>query len=47
MKVQVKSARAEAGNCRKPCLAIILVGNNTASTSYVTKKMKACKKAGI
>lgn len=32
---------------RKPSLAIILVGNNPGSISYVTRKMKACKRVGI
>ena len=30
-----------------PCLAVILVGNNPASLSYVTAKEKACAEAGI
>ncbi len=33
--------------CSKPSMAIILVGNNPASESYVKGKLKACKKAGI
>lgn len=31
----------------KPSMAILLVGNNPASESYVKGKLKACKKAGI
>lgn len=31
----------------KPCIAIVLVGNNPASESYVGSKIKACKEAGI
>jgi methylenetetrahydrofolate dehydrogenase (NADP+)/methenyltetrahydrofolate cyclohydrolase len=31
----------------KPSMAIVLVGNNTASESYVKGKLKACEKAGI
>ena len=30
-----------------PCLAVILVGSNPASISYVTAKEKACAEAGI
>lgn len=32
---------------RPPCLAVVLVGNNPASTVYVTAKQKACAKVGI
>ena len=32
---------------RKPCLAVVLVGNNPASTVYVRNKQAACKKVGI
>lgn len=32
---------------RPPCLAVILVGDNPASTVYVTAKQKACAKVGI
>jgi methylenetetrahydrofolate dehydrogenase (NADP+)/methenyltetrahydrofolate cyclohydrolase len=39
---------AEAANLQpKPCLAIILVGDNPASQTYVRKKTEACAKAGI
>lgn len=31
----------------RPCIAIVLVGNNPASESYVGSKIKACKEAGI
>jgi methylenetetrahydrofolate dehydrogenase (NADP+)/methenyltetrahydrofolate cyclohydrolase len=34
-------------NCNKPSMAILLVGNNPASESYVKGKIKACEKAGI
>jgi methylenetetrahydrofolate dehydrogenase (NADP+) / methenyltetrahydrofolate cyclohydrolase len=33
--------------CSKPSMAILLVGNNPASESYVKGKIKACEKAGI
>lgn len=32
---------------RKPCLAVILVGENPASKIYVNGKVKACEKVGI
>ena len=32
---------------RKPCLAVILVGDNPASISYVKSKNKACVEVGI
>lgn len=31
----------------EPCLATILVGNNTASTTYVRNKHKSCEEVGI
>jgi methylenetetrahydrofolate dehydrogenase (NADP+)/methenyltetrahydrofolate cyclohydrolase len=31
----------------KPSMAIVLVGNNPASESYVKGKLKSCEKAGI
>ena len=30
-----------------PCLATVLVGENPASTTYVTNKQKACSEVGI
>lgn len=32
---------------RKPCLAVILVGDHPASTIYVERKAKACEEVGI
>ena len=32
---------------RKPCLSVILVGDNPASVSYVRGKNKACVEIGI
>ncbi|MBA3817037.1 MAG: bifunctional methylenetetrahydrofolate dehydrogenase/methenyltetrahydrofolate cyclohydrolase FolD [Parachlamydiaceae bacterium] len=32
---------------RKPCLAVIIVGNNPASKIYVDRKTKACAEVGI
>ena len=34
-------------NTRPPCLAVILVGTHPASNIYVTRKIAACKSAGI
>lgn len=34
-------------NCRRPCLAVILVGNDPASQIYVKNKKAACLKVGI
>ncbi len=31
----------------KPCLATILIGNNSASLTYIKKKHEACKEVGI
>lgn len=31
----------------KPCLAVVLVGDNPASSIYVKKKIEACEKVGI
>lgn len=32
---------------RKPCLTVVLVGDNPASVTYVTMKQKSCKDVGI
>lgn len=32
---------------RHPCLAVVLVGDNPASSIYVNRKTKACKRVGI
>ena len=32
---------------RKPCLAVVLVGDNPASQTYVKGKKKACDQIGI
>ncbi len=48
VKAQVK-ARASflSENFRKPCLAVIRVGDNAASDVYVRNKIKACEETGI
>lgn len=37
----------KAANKRVPCLAVILVGNNPASLSYIKSKEKACSSIGM
>ena len=37
----------KAANKRVPCLAVILVGNNPASLSYIKSKEKACISIGM
>lgn len=37
----------KAANKRVPCLAVILVGNNPASLSYIKSKEKACGSIGM
>ena len=37
----------KASNKRVPCLAVILVGNNPASLSYIKSKEKACSSIGM
>lgn len=39
--------QVNAINGRKPCLAVILVGNNPASEIYVNRKTLACQETGI
>ena len=41
LKEEVKTLK------RQPSLAVILVGENPASVSYIKSKMKACKEVGI
>jgi len=44
----LEAAKKEAASFpRPPCLAIVLVGENPASLSYVKRKEEACKKVGI
>lgn len=48
IKDEVKQETAElAGKGIKPCLAVILVGNDPASQVYVGNKKKACKYCGF
>ncbi len=45
VRARVSEAAAQYG--RVPCLAVILVGDNPASQSYVKGKIKACEVCGI
>lgn len=45
LKEQVSELLAQG--CRAPKLAVILVGNNPASETYVANKIKACQEVGI
>ena len=44
LKVKVEELKKEG---KEPCLAVILVGNDPASTVYVGNKKKACEYIGI
>ena len=46
-KALAASIRAEIAKGVTPGLAVILVGDNPASVSYVTAKEKACREAGM
>ena len=45
IRAQVKAEIAQQGY--RPCLAVVLCGNDPASRIYVTKKQEACKEVGI
>lgn len=45
MKEEISSIRDRYG--RTPCLAVIIVGDNPASRSYVSGKIKACAQVGM
>lgn len=45
LKAEVESIKANGG--KVPCLAVIQVGNDPASTVYVSNKKKACEYIGI
>ncbi|MDH3212218.1 MAG: bifunctional methylenetetrahydrofolate dehydrogenase/methenyltetrahydrofolate cyclohydrolase FolD [Myxococcales bacterium] len=40
-------ARQVAAGCRPPCLAVVLVGNDPASASYIKGKQRACGRVGM
>ncbi len=43
----LKCREFESRFSRKPCLAVVLVGDNPASQTYVRSKKKACEELGI
>ena len=46
--IQIQNSESRLGyQISRPSMAIVLVGNNPASESYVKGKTKACEKAGI
>ena len=45
MKIEVEALEQQYG--RRPCLMVIIVGNNPASRSYVTGKIKATEYCGF
>jgi len=46
--IQIENSESRLGyQISRPSMAIVLVGNNQASESYVKGKTKACEKAGI
>lgn len=45
--LEVESANAHALLGRPPCLAVLLVGDDPASASYVASKQRACERLGI
>ena len=46
-KIREDVKRDIQSNGYKPCLLVVLVGNNVASQIYVNSKEKACQKVGI
>ena len=46
-KIEVELKEKVASFDKKPCLAVIQVGNNHASNVYVRNKEKACERLGI
>lgn len=46
-KIQEEIKKQVATLSKKPCLLVILVGNDQASQIYVSSKEKACKKVGM
>ena len=40
-------AAFEKKYCRKPCLAVIIVGEDPASQTYVRNKIKGCAEVGM
>ncbi len=47
LSIKAKIDNRIAAGKRAPCLAVVLVGTDAASTIYVRNKRKACEKVGI
>lgn len=47
IKLNIKEKISQFSGDKKPCLAVIIVGDNPASKIYVKNKEKACKKCNI
>ncbi|WP_037585591.1 bifunctional methylenetetrahydrofolate dehydrogenase/methenyltetrahydrofolate cyclohydrolase FolD [Stenoxybacter acetivorans] len=45
--VSAAVAQRQAANLRRPCLAVVLVGNDPASAVYVRNKKRACEKVNF
>lgn len=45
--IKQKTDRLQALGKREPCLAVIMVGNDPASLSYIRAKEKACREVGF
>ena len=46
-EIAAEIARLVATGHRPPCLAVVLVGDNPASLSYIKGKRRACERAGM
>jgi methylenetetrahydrofolate dehydrogenase (NADP+)/methenyltetrahydrofolate cyclohydrolase len=46
-EIAAEIARLVASGRRPPCLAVVLVGDNPASISYIRGKRRACERAGM
>ena len=46
-EIAAEVAKLVASGARAPCLAVVLVGDNPASLSYIKGKRRACERAGI
>lgn len=47
IQLEIKQVLSQMTGSRKPCLAVIIVGNHPASQIYVNKKTQACSEVGI
>ncbi len=47
LSAQIIESLKEKAAVLKPTLAVIMVGNNQASLSYIKNKQRACEKAGV